>query len=205
MKNPLGYQTTEYDCGPTAMLNAINFLFHRKYISPDVVKSIMTYSLDGYNTKGEAYKSGTTLMAMMFLSNWLNQFGKVRKWPILTEVVTGEQVAIKQNSKIVSCLQQSGVVVAKVMLGCWHYVLLTGIDDEYVYLFDPYYRKNPFKEKDIIMIKDEPMKANRKVTHEVLNSSGKGYYALGQLEERECVILFNQITRQSVDSIEYII
>lgn len=205
MKNPLSYQTTEYDCGPTAMLNAINFLFHRKEISPDVVKSIMMYCLDGYNNKGEAYKNGTTLMAMMYLSNWLNQFGKVRKWPIHTEVVTGDQVIIKQNSKIVSCLQQSGAVVAKVMLGCWHYVLLTDIDDEYVYLFDPYYRRNPFKEDNIIMVKDEPMRANRKVTHEVLNSEGKGYYALGQLEERECVILFNQTTRQTVDSIEYII
>jgi len=32
MKNPLSYQSTEYDCGPTSMLNAINYLFHRKDI-----------------------------------------------------------------------------------------------------------------------------------------------------------------------------
>ncbi|HBE86783.1 MAG TPA: peptidase C39, partial [Lachnoclostridium sp.] len=35
-------------------------------------------------------------------------------------------------------LQQDGVVVARVMLGCWHYVLVTGADGENVYLFDPY-------------------------------------------------------------------
>ena len=26
MKNPLHYQLSEYDCGPTSMLNAINYL-----------------------------------------------------------------------------------------------------------------------------------------------------------------------------------
>lgn len=205
MKNPLGYQSTEYDCGPTTLLNAINFLFHREEISPDIVKGITTYCLDGYNTKGEAYKSGTSLMAMMFLSNWLNQFGRVRKWPIYTEVVTGREVDIRQNSQIVSALQQGGVVIVKCMLGVWHYVLLTGIDDKYVYLFDPYYRRNPFKEEGIIMVKDEPTKYNRKVTHDILNSFEKKNYAMGHIETRESVILFNQKTRQTVDSIEYVI
>ena len=205
MKNPLGYQTTEYDCGPTTLLNAINFLFHREEISPDVVKGITTYSLDGYNTRGEAYKSGTSHMAMMFLSNWLNQFGRVRKWPIYAEVVTGREVDIRQNSQIVSALQQGGVVIVKCMLGVWHYVLLTGIDENYVYLFDPYYRKYPFKEEGIFMIKDEPTKWNRKVTYDVLNSFEKKNYAMGHIDKRESVILYNQKTRLTMDSLEYII
>ena len=29
MKNPLRYQLSEYDCGPTSMLNALAFLFER--------------------------------------------------------------------------------------------------------------------------------------------------------------------------------
>lgn len=205
MKNPLSYQSTEYDCGPTSMLNAINFLFNRNEISPDVIKSIMLYCLDSYNKKGEAYKSGTTGMAMMFLANWLNQFGKVKKWPIQCEMLTGDSVRITQNSKIAECLGQGGAVVARVMLGCWHYVLLIGIDNEYVYLFDPYYRIKPFTTDGIDMIKDEPAKMNRKVKHEILNSEGKGYYALGKKEGRECMILFNKNTRASVESIEYYI
>ena len=32
MKNPLHYQLTEYDCGPTSLLNAISFLFEREEI-----------------------------------------------------------------------------------------------------------------------------------------------------------------------------
>ena len=66
MKVPLSYQTTEYDCGPTTMINAISFLFERHEIPPDVIKQIMLYSLDVYNGKGEFGKSGTSCMAMMF-------------------------------------------------------------------------------------------------------------------------------------------
>lgn len=32
MKNPLHYQFSEYDCGPTSMQNAISFLFEREEI-----------------------------------------------------------------------------------------------------------------------------------------------------------------------------
>lgn len=205
MKNPLSYQSTEYDCGPTSMLNAINFLFNRNEISPDVIKSIMLYCLDSYNKKGEAYKSGTTGMAMMFLANWLNQFGKVKKWPIHCEMVNGENVRISQSSKIAECLGQGGAAVARVMLGCWHYVLLTGIDEQYVYLFDPYYRVKPFSVEGIEMIKDAPLKMNRKIRHDILNSEGKSYYALGKLADRECMILYNKKTKTTMDTIEYFI
>lgn len=205
MKNPLGYQLTEYDCGPTTMLNAVNFLFERDEIPPDVIKFIMLYCLDGYNEKGEACKSGTTCMAMRFLANWLNHYGEVKNWPIFCDVISGESVHISQNSKIAECLQRGGVVIARVMLECWHYVLLTGIDDEYVYLFDPYYRRNAFNEKGITMIRNAPKRMNRKVTYEILNSEGSGDYALGKKEVRECVLMYNGVTRQTMDSIEYMI
>ena len=34
MKNPLHYQLSEYDCGPTSMHNAMSFLFEREEIPP---------------------------------------------------------------------------------------------------------------------------------------------------------------------------
>ena len=168
MKNPLNYQTTEYDCGPTTMMNAISYLFKREEIPPDIIKCIMQYCLDGYNKKGEAYKSGTTDMAMFFLSHWLNQYGQMRKFPIHCENLMKEEVFIGSSSKVSECLYQKGVVVAKVMLGCWHYVLLTGIDGG-------------------------------------MNRIGKEDYALGELDCRECVLLYNTDTRQTMDQIEYII
>ena len=205
MKIPLRYQSTEYDCGPTSLLNAVNYLFDRENISPDVLKYIMLYSLDGYNRKGEAGKMGTTGMAMLFMSSWLNQFGKVKKWPIKCEMVTGRDVYIAQNSKVVECLQKGGVVVARVMLGWWHYVLLTGVDQEYIYLFDPYYRKRPFKEDTIEMIDGEPMKLNRRIKYGIMNSEEKENYAFGKIDTRECLLMYNANTMKTMDDIEYII
>lgn len=34
MYSPFHYQISEYDCVPTAITNAISFLFHRKEIPP---------------------------------------------------------------------------------------------------------------------------------------------------------------------------
>jgi hypothetical protein len=205
MKNPLNYQTTEYDCGPTTMINAFSFLYRREEISPDIIKCIMQYCLDAYNRKGEACKSGTTDMAMMFLAQWLNQYGRVKKFPIWCENLTGEQVYLGSTSKVTECLYQKGVVVAKVMLGCWHYVLLTGIEGDYICLFDPYFRQRPYRKDGVEMIWDQPKRCNRKVRIDILNDAGRHDYALGKIDSRECVLMFNTQTRQTMDQIEYII
>ena len=52
MKIPLHYQMSEYDCGPTTMLNAISYLFEVEEIPPEVIRNIMLYSLDCYNDEG---------------------------------------------------------------------------------------------------------------------------------------------------------
>lgn len=66
MKNPLHYQLSEYDCGPTSMLNAISFLFDREEISPVIIRNIMLYCLDCYDGDGVMGKKGTSCAAMMF-------------------------------------------------------------------------------------------------------------------------------------------
>ena len=40
MKNPLHYQLSEYDCGPTSVLNAVSFLFDREQIPPKILQKI---------------------------------------------------------------------------------------------------------------------------------------------------------------------
>ena len=52
MKNPLHYQISEYDCGPTSMLNAIIYLFDRDEIPPEVIRNTMLYCLDCYSKEG---------------------------------------------------------------------------------------------------------------------------------------------------------
>ncbi len=81
MKSPLRYQITEYDCGPASLLNGISFLFEREDIPPELVRNIMLYSLDTYGADGFSGKSGTTHTAMMFLSHWLNGFGRPADCP----------------------------------------------------------------------------------------------------------------------------
>ena len=75
MNNPLRYQMTEYDCGPTSMLNAVSYLFQREEIPPEIVRSIMLYCLDCFGADGACGKCGTSCTAMMFLSNWIEMNG----------------------------------------------------------------------------------------------------------------------------------
>jgi len=46
MKNQLCYQTSEYDCGPTTLINAFRYLFEREEIMPEIIKTIYLYTLD---------------------------------------------------------------------------------------------------------------------------------------------------------------
>lgn len=207
MKNILNYQTSEYDCGPTTLTNAIRYLFDRESISPELLKAISIYTLDAFDDHGETGKSGTSLMAMKFISNWFNQYGKTKKFPIYSEFLEGNQVYIGQNSPIVGCLQQQGVVVAKVWLGDeGHYVLLTEIQEDKIGLFDPYYMEALSMELDIEFIHNRPEKINRKINSQIMNSKEQQYYAFGNIEFREAMLIYNQNTRKTPEkSIEYMI
>jgi hypothetical protein len=213
MKNLLNYQSSEYDCGPVALTNAIRYLFDREVIYPDVIKYIMLYCLDSYNEEGEVGKRGTSASAMMFLSNWLNQFGQMKNFPIACEFLSGEDVYLSQNSRIVGALQQGGCVVLRLFLDVGHYVLLTGIENDNLYLFDPYYEEpddpeldDEYLDEGIAFITDQPKRANRLVSMERLNRTTEGFYEMGPFDIREALIVFNQETRLTPDAtIDYFI
>lgn len=207
MKNQLCFQTSEYDCGPTTLINAFRYLFEREDILPEIIKTIYLYTLDEYNSVGEYGKSGTSRMAMQFLSNWFNHFGKTKNFPVYTEIHIGDNVRINQNSKIIECLLQGGAAVARVWLGnCEHYILLTDIDNDYICLFDPYEWEKPVDGNNILGVKDNPGRMNRKVKMEIMNGEEEGYYTLGIMEKREVMLLYNINTRKTPDkTIEYFI
>lgn len=213
MKNLLNYQTSEYDCGPVTLTNAIRYLFDREDIYPDIIKYIMLYSLDAYNEAGESGKLGTSATAMMFLANWLNQFGNIKNFPISCEFLSGEDVKINQTSKILCALQQNGVVVLRLLLDVAHYVLLTGVKDDNIYLFDPYYEEQEefeasaeYSQPGIHFISDQPKRANRMISIERLNHTTQEFYEMGPFDKREAVIVFNKSTRLlPEDTIDYFI
>ena len=111
MKNPLHYQLSEYDCGPTAMLDAISYLFDREEILPEIIRNVMLYCLDCYGSEGIPGKSGTSRAAMMFLSNWLNGFGEIRNLPVSSQYLSGKSVYLGSESLINDALHRGGAVV----------------------------------------------------------------------------------------------
>lgn len=202
MKNLLNYQSSEYDCGPVTLTNAVRYLFEREDIYPDIIKYIMLYCLDSYNENGEVGKHGTSATAMMFLSNWLNQFGRMKNFPISCEFLSGNEVHITSTSKIIYALQQGGVVVLRLFLDVGHYVLLTGIEGDSIYLFDPYYEEEDdpelseeYFEPGITFINNQPKRANRLISIERLNRTSEGFYEMGPYPIREAVLVFNKNSR----------
>ena len=55
-------------------LHAVSYLFPRDDIPPEIIRSIMLYCLDCFGEDGASGKCGTSCMAMMFLSNWINGY-----------------------------------------------------------------------------------------------------------------------------------
>ena len=108
MKIPLAYQKTEYDCGPISVLNALSVLFERESIPPELLKSVVLYSLDAYNARGEYAKSGTSRMAMSFIAGWIEHFGQTNKFPVHTEYLSGAEVFFGEGSSLNAALQRGG-------------------------------------------------------------------------------------------------
>lgn len=206
MKNPLRYQMSEYDCGPTSMLNAISYLFEREEIPPEVIRNIMLYCLDCYNAEGVPGKCGTSTAAMMFLSNWLCGFGKIGRLDISSRYLSGKRVYLGQQSLINDALHRGGVAVVRLYYEVEHYVLLTGEKDGRVFLFDPYFWEQPFEAEDVRMDAEHPFAYNRVVSERYFNRESHELYALGPYEEREAVLLFNEKTKLIEEkTIEYFI
>ena len=87
-----------------------------------------------------------------------------------------------------------------------HYVVLTGAREDRIYMFDPYYVEQEFEEADITLVLDHPREYNRIVPFACLNRESHELYALGEVENREAVLLFNEQTRLTAEStIEFFI
>ncbi len=206
MKNPLRYQISEYDCGPTSLLNGISYLFEREEIQPEIIRNIMLYSLDCYGKGGILGKSGTSRMAMMFLSRWLCGVGKAGILPIECHYLSGRSVYLGSESLIDDALCRGGAVVMRLYMDGEHYVLLTGKEGEKIQLFDPYYMEELPVGEGIECDFRHPREYNRLVPACCFNREGELPYALGKQEEREAVLIFDTRTKRTPErTIEYFI
>jgi hypothetical protein len=143
---------------------------------------------------------------MMFLSNWLNGFGESGHLPVSSRYLSGEAVNFHQDSALRDALCRGGAAVARVDLEGWHYVLLTGIHEDRVCLFDPYFRDTPFEDGNLQIVADHPDAYNRVVPAEYFDREEREVYAFGPVETREAVLLFNQHTKLTEEkTVEYMI
>jgi len=206
MKTPLRYQISEYDCGPTAFLNAVSFLFEREQLPPELIRNVMLYSLDSYGADGVSGKSGTSRTAMMFLSHWLDGFGSVGRLPVSSRYLSGASVRFGAAGELTDALRRGGAAVVRLMLDVEHYVTLTGLEGDDLFMFDPYYFDGSLAEAGVRIISDQPYSHNRIVPTSLLEREDNTLYALGRLEAREAVLIFNEETKLTPEkSIEYFI
>ena len=135
-KTPLTYQITEYDCGTTCVLNAIKYLFNREEIAPKMYKRILEETLDK-SFNNEIGKGGTTNLSLRNLCNELYVRGN-KNVDISSKELSQDNVSI-YNKELEKEINDGSVAILEVYQDVPHYVLLTKLDENFAYIFDPYY------------------------------------------------------------------
>ena len=97
------------------------------------------------------------------------------------------------NLKLQEKINKGAVAIVRVFQDCEHYCLLTKIDEDYAYLFDPYYLNINYYDydKDVEIIKDKPFEFNRKVRKERMEENTKKDFTLVKNEHSEIIIIEN--------------
>ena len=192
MKNALIYQTTEYDCGPTSITNAMRFLFEREEIPPIVLKSIWTMGVDTFAEGGEPGKAGTSKAAMRYIAAWFECYAEKCGFPLKAAFLDMDYARIEKGSMTWRCLERGGCAVVRVWHGhTGHYVLLTQlVSDAVVGLFDPYDGVPDPGDPDRRYIYDDPRRKNREVRSDIFNRTDDVDFAMGEPERREVLLLW---------------
>lgn len=188
MQFPLCYQRSNYDCFPTTLLNALNYLLPLDKIDPELIKKITAFSLDVFDEKGETGKGGTSKLAIELISNWLNSYSSFKSLGVRSDFLFGKEVCFDE---IYSCIKKKGVAAISVYFNSLinHYVLITDIDKDFIYLFDPCsYSNNMFSDEDII-ITQMPFKMNRKIYIDRFIQNREIPYSMGSIQQRECLLI----------------
>ena len=200
MKSPLLYQTTEYDCGPAAVLNAIRFLYDRDEIPPEFVSKVYSCMLDRCNGDGVTCRGGTTNAALRYFVDWLKIYAKEVHYSVLTRYIDGDAVNLRGDSLIRKCLSMGGSAVVRCCVQEDHFVTLTGLqigteedpydDLEYVRVFDPWYLEEPLWNDDrIVRVTDQPKSCNKLVPVEDMEADCSVWYSL-ENHDKKCAALF---------------
>ena len=134
-------------------------------------------------------KVGTSAYAMKFLSDWLNENASKKGMNIKCTYLNKENASI--HNKEINKVNSGAVAILSVYQDVEHYCLLTKIDNEFAYLFDPYYLNINYydKDDDVEIIKDRPFEFNRKVKKERIENDNHKDFSLVRGEKSEIIII----------------
>ncbi len=190
---PLRYQVSEYDCVPTAFINAINYLFERHEIPPMVIRHIYLYSLDTVGKNARFGICGTSRYAVKLLGNWLNSY-KMKKFSVATEFIEEGEVHLQKGSRIHTCLEDGGIALCNIILSKreQHYLMLIKIADDWVYCFDSYKRVFLHGMKDLVSIlpSENERSPNLKIRTQWMDQEAGQRFCLGPVHCRECLLIW---------------
>ena len=190
MKNPLHYQSTEYDCGPTSLVNAFMYLFDREVLPPELIHKIYQMGTDRYGASCHANRGGTTRHSMHYIADWFNTYAEVTHFPVECRYISGPCVNLSPDGEIASCLKDGGVAVVRCFLDCDHYILLTGLEGSYVKVFDPYFEEDgTYDGTDIQMVSGHPCEYNRLVPAAQMDLEEPGDYTFSCWTKRHAVLI----------------
>jgi hypothetical protein len=192
MYTPLHYQVSEYDCVPTALINAVSYLFTRKEIPPMVIRHIYLYCLDTVGRNARFGMAGTSKYAARLVGNWLDSY-KIKGFSVRTKFLEKEDVRLDKEGEIQTCLEEGGVVLCNILLTKKeeHYIMITSIADEWVYVFDSYKRTRIRGMKDNVSILEssDGRSPNLKIQQAWLDQADCKRFCLGPVALREALLI----------------
>lgn len=175
------YQLSNYDCGPTCLINALSLLLARGEIVPEFIKTIYQLSLDDIGEEKVGYL-GTSQESMRHIAYLLDSYAKEKSIPLSCHFEEKEDVQSLLNK-----IEQGYIAIVRCLLEVDHYILVTEIDDKYIYAIDPYYLSQSGVDEEII-VDLEANNYNRIIPISRLNEFGKDF-SLVDIENRCSVYL----------------
>jgi hypothetical protein len=192
MYTPLHYQVSEYDCVPTALINAVSYLFKRKEIPPMVIRHIYLYCLDTVGRNARFGIGGTSKYAARLVGNWLDSY-KIKQFSVRTRFLEKEAVRLHSDGQIQRCLDGGGVVLCNILLTKKeaHYIMITKMADGWVYGFDSYRRTAVRGMKGNVRILDaaDGRSPNLKIKQAWLDQPDCKRFCLGPVPLREALLI----------------
>lgn len=192
MKSPLMYQMTERDCGVVSVYNAISFLFDRDEMPLEFLNIMASYSIGCYDEEGNLSNKEFCDNILFFASSWIEDYAKEKHISLRTKHLLGRDVNLLE---IRNCLLAGGSVSLKTKLNNKnHFVTITKMDNNFIYIFDPYYKttESYSSQLGIEVILDKPFYYNRKVKIENFIQEKSGELMLGDEDNREAVLFYRK-------------